>query len=61
MPTVDVHKVAAFLNVIPRRAQQLVKEGMPRCDRGQYNPINCGPWYVHYLQRAIEKCTMLGA
>jgi phage terminase Nu1 subunit (DNA packaging protein) len=57
MPTVDVHKVAAFLNVTPRRVQQLVKEGMPRGARGQYDPIKCGAWYVRYLQAAIEKKT----
>jgi hypothetical protein len=30
MCTVDVHNVGKFLNVTPRRVQQLVKEGMPR-------------------------------
>jgi len=58
MPTVDVHKVAAFLNVTPRRVQQLVKEGMPRGARGQYDPIKCGAWYVRFLQAAIEKKTI---
>jgi hypothetical protein len=57
MPTVDVTKVVKFLNVTPRRVQQLVKEGMPRDARGQYNPIKCGAWYVRYLQAAIEKKT----
>jgi len=42
MSTVDVRKVAAFLNVTPRRIQQLVKDGMPRDTRGQYDPIKCG-------------------
>jgi hypothetical protein len=55
MPTVDVHKVARFLNVTPRRVQQHVKEEMPRAARGQYDPIKCGQWYVRYLQAAIEK------
>ena len=58
MPTIDVHKVSKFLNVTPRRVQQLVKEGMPREARGQYNPIKCGAWYVRYLRAAIEKKTM---
>jgi phage terminase Nu1 subunit (DNA packaging protein) len=58
MPTVDVAKVGAFLNVTPRRIQQLVKEGMPREARGQYDPVKCGAWYVRYLQAAIEKKTM---
>lgn len=58
MPSVDVEKVAGFLNVTPRRVQQLVNEGMPREARGQYNPIKCGAWYVRYLQAAIEKKTI---
>jgi phage terminase Nu1 subunit (DNA packaging protein) len=57
LPTVGVHRVAAFLNVTPRRVQQLVKEGMPRSSRGQYDPVKCGAWYVRYLQAAIEKKT----
>lgn len=59
MPPVDVHRVAEFLNVTPRRVQQLVKEGMPRGARGEYDPIKCGTWYVRYLQAAIEKRTIL--
>jgi phage terminase Nu1 subunit (DNA packaging protein) len=58
MLTVNVAKVAQFLNVTPRRIQQLVKEGMPRGVRGQYDPIKCGAWYVRYLQSAIEKKTV---
>ena len=57
MPTVDVTRVAKFLNVTPRRVQQLVKEGMPRGARGQYEAIKCAAWYVRYLQAAIEKKT----
>jgi phage terminase Nu1 subunit (DNA packaging protein) len=55
MPTVDVQKVASFLNLDERRIQQLVKEGMPRETRGQYDPIKCAGWYIRYLQAALEK------
>jgi phage terminase Nu1 subunit (DNA packaging protein) len=55
MPTVDVTKVASFLNLDERRIQQLVKEGMPRETRGQYDPIKCAYFYIRYLQRALEK------
>src|SRR6202043_2281372 len=55
MPTVDVSKVASALNLDERRVQQLVKEGMPRETRGQYDPVKCLLWYVRYLQKALEK------
>lgn len=55
MPTVDVTRVASFLNLDERRIQQLVKEGMPREARGQYDPIKCAHWYIRYLQQALEK------
>jgi phage terminase Nu1 subunit (DNA packaging protein) len=55
MPTVDVAKVAAFLNLEERRIQQLVHEGMPRESRGQYDPIKCAHFYIRYLQNALEK------
>lgn len=55
MPTVDVAKVASALNLDERRVQQLVKEGMPREQRGQYDPVKCLLWYVRYLQKALER------
>jgi phage terminase Nu1 subunit (DNA packaging protein) len=55
MPTVDVAKVASALNLDERRVQQLVKEGMPRETRGQYDPVKCMLWYIRYLQKALEK------
>jgi phage terminase Nu1 subunit (DNA packaging protein) len=58
MPTVDVNKVASALNLSPQRVQQLVKMGMPREARGEYDPIKCMAWYVRFLQRAIERKTM---
>lgn len=55
MATVDVKKVASALNLDERRVQQLVKEGMPREARGQYDPVKCMLWYIRYLQQALEK------
>src|ERR1700675_4807318 len=55
MPTADVEKVASALNLDARRVQQLVKEGMPREGRGQYDPVKCMLWYIRYLQNALEK------
>jgi phage terminase Nu1 subunit (DNA packaging protein) len=55
MATVDVAKVASALNLDERRVQQLVKEGMPREQRGQYDPVKCMLWYIRYLQQALEK------
>ena len=55
MSTVDVTKVASALNLTDARVQMLVKEGMPREARGQYDPVKCMLWYIRYLQRALEK------
>jgi len=43
------------LNLDERRVQQLVKAGMPRKSRGQYDPVKCMLWYIRFLQRALEK------
>jgi phage terminase Nu1 subunit (DNA packaging protein) len=55
MATVNVTRVASFLNLTEQRVQQLVKEGMPRESRGQYDAIKCAAWYIRYLQNALEK------
>ena len=55
MATVNVTRIAAALNLTEQRVQQLVKEGMPRESRGQYDPMKCMLFYVRYLQAAIEK------
>lgn len=55
MATVDVGKVASALNLTEQRVQQLVKEGLPREARGQYDPVKCMLWYIRYLQNALEK------
>lgn len=55
MPLVNVGRVAQALNLTEQRVQQLVKLGMPREARGQYDPVKCMLFYVRYLQAAIEK------
>jgi len=55
MATVDVTKVANALNLTEQRVGQLVKEGMPKEGRGQYDAVKCMLWYIRYLQKALEK------
>jgi phage terminase Nu1 subunit (DNA packaging protein) len=55
MPTVEVQQLTRFLNLSERRICQLVKEGMPKEARGQYDPIKCAARYIRYLQNALEK------
>jgi phage terminase Nu1 subunit (DNA packaging protein) len=55
MPLADVGRVAQALNLTEQRVQQLVKEGMPKEARGQYDPVKCMLWYIRYLQAALEK------
>jgi phage terminase Nu1 subunit (DNA packaging protein) len=55
MSLVDISKVAQALNLEVRRVQQLVKEGMPREARGQYDAVKCMLFYIRYLQGALEK------
>lgn len=55
MPTVDVTKIASVLNLTESRVHQLVKVGMPRAARGQYDPVKCMLWYIRYLQKALER------
>jgi phage terminase Nu1 subunit (DNA packaging protein) len=55
MPLVDVTRVAQALNLDERRVQQLVKEGLPRENRGQYDAVKCMLWYIRYLQAVIER------
>jgi len=54
MPIVAIEKVADALNLTPRRVQQLVKEGLPREAKGQYDPVKCLLWYVRYLQNKLK-------
>jgi phage terminase Nu1 subunit (DNA packaging protein) len=55
MTLVSVERVAQALNLQRRRVQQLVKEGMPKEARGEYDAVKCMLWYIRYLQAAIER------
>jgi phage terminase Nu1 subunit (DNA packaging protein) len=55
MATVNAEKVAQALNLTESRVHQLVKEGMPKEARGQFDPVKCMLWYIRYLQAALEK------
>ena len=55
MRFVAVKQLAISLNVTPRRVHQLVHEGMPQAERGQYDLVACLEWYVRFLQRAVER------
>jgi phage terminase Nu1 subunit (DNA packaging protein) len=53
--TVNAEKVAQALNLTESRVHQLVKEGLPKEARGQFDPVKCMLWYIRYLQSALEK------
>lgn len=55
MAMVDVERVANALNLTRQRVAQLVKEGMPREKRGQYDPVKCLLWYIRYLQAVVSR------
>lgn len=55
MASVSPDKVAQALNLTVSRVHQLVKEGLPKEGRGQFDPVKCLLWYVRYLQQVIEK------
>lgn len=55
MPLANVTRIAQALNLTEMRVQQLVKEGMPREGRGQYDAMKCMAWYIRYLQAALKK------
>ena len=50
----NVDEVAAALNLTARRIQQLVKEGLPKAERGLYDLEACMLWYIKFLQKALE-------
>lgn len=51
----DVHRVAFYLNVTPRRIQMLVKRRvLPRDERGKYELISCIHAYLIYLKKMIN-------
>jgi phage terminase Nu1 subunit (DNA packaging protein) len=55
MAIVDAGKVANALNLTETRIHQLVKEGLPKEGRGQFDPVKCMLWYIRYLQNLLEK------
>jgi phage terminase Nu1 subunit (DNA packaging protein) len=55
MAAVAADKIAQALNLTEQRVHQLVKEGLPKEGRGQYDPVKCMLWYIRYLQNALEK------
>jgi len=55
MATVNAEKIARALNLTEQRVHQLVREGLPKEGRGQFDPIKCLMFYIRYLQRALEK------
>jgi len=56
MAFVSVGKIADTFNFkSPRRVQYLVKLGMPREARGQYDLGRCVVWYIRYLQKELER------
>jgi phage terminase Nu1 subunit (DNA packaging protein) len=52
---VNAEKIAQALNLTESRVHQLVKEGLPKEGRGQYDAVKCIRWYLLYLQNLIEK------
>lgn len=58
MATVNAEKIAKALNLTESRIHQLVREGLPKEGRGQFDPIKCLMFYIRYLQQALEKRTV---
>jgi len=48
--------MAKFIDVTPRRLQQLVQEGVvPKCEgRGRYNPVAVNLAYIRFLQDRVQ-------
>lgn len=57
--TCDVHEVARYLNMTPRRVQMLVKSGiLPRPGmRGEYELIPCIHAYIEHLKDVLYRYT----
>src|SRR5262245_23235136 len=49
-------RIAKFIDVKPRRLQQLVQEGVvPKCEgRGRYNPIAVNLAYIRFLRDRVQ-------
>lgn len=55
MAWATVEQIAQVLNLTPRRVQQIVREGMPRQGRGEYDLITCVHWYIASLEKRIQE------
>lgn len=55
MATVNAEKLAQALNLTESRVHQLVREGLPKEGRGQFEPVKCMLFYIRYLQKALER------
>ena len=54
MANATISQVARALNLSEQRIHQLVRLGLPRASRGQYELGACLMWYVRYLQDALR-------
>jgi phage terminase Nu1 subunit (DNA packaging protein) len=53
--TWPAEKMAKFIDISPRRLQQLVQEGIiPKEDRGRYSPIAVNLAYIRYLRDRVQ-------
>lgn len=53
--TWPIDKMAKFIDVSPRRLQQLVQEGIvPKEERGRYSPIALNLAYIRYLRDRVQ-------
>jgi phage terminase Nu1 subunit (DNA packaging protein) len=47
--------VAKACNLTTRRVQQLVKLGMPKTAKGEYELGPCMAWYIKFLQQELDR------
>lgn len=57
MAIVNAEKLGELLRLTKQRIYQLVKVGMPKTGRGQFDAAKCTLWYVHFLQDALNRKT----
>jgi hypothetical protein len=53
MPTVNAENIVRALNLTESRVHQLVKEGLPKNGRVQFDPVL--HFYICHLQHKIEQ------
>ena len=54
MAAVTGDQVAKYFGLTLARVTQLVKEGMPRKGKGQYDLGECAAWYIRFLQAKLK-------